>query len=186
MSLLSTVQRFCRRTNITVPTTVIDTSETQIAQIYSLLEEEGNDLSGRGSWQELTLEALHTTIVGEDQGEIKEITDCGFRYIKNDTIWDRTENLPVQIIDGPDWQSEKGFANTAPRYMARIRNGQLLVTPDLVAGNEWAFEYVTWNWINNNSIQYFEDDSDTIDLPEPIIQMGLRWRWKKEKGWMKR
>jgi hypothetical protein len=182
MSLLTTIQRFCRRTNIPVPTTVIDSSDSQITQIYSLLEEEGNDLSGRGSWQELTLEALHTTIVGEDQGCIEEITDCGFRYIKNDTIWDRTENLPVQIIDGPDWQAEKGFSNTAPRYMARIRNGQLLVTPDLVAGNIWAVEYVTWNWINNNEKQYFTSDSDAIDLPEPIVQMGLRWRWKKEKG----
>ena len=182
MSLLTTVQRFCRRTNIAVPTSVIDSTEAQIAQIQGLLEEEGNDLSGRGSWQALTLEATHTTIASESQGNITDIADNGFRYVKNDTIWDRTENLPILIIDGPDWQSEKGFANTAPRYMARIRNGELLATPDPVAGNTWAFEYVTWNWITQNSKQYFTADSDTIDLPEPIVQMGLRWRWKKEKG----
>ena len=86
------------------------------------------------------------------------------------------------VIDGPDWQAEKGFANTAPRYMARIRGGELLVTPDAVAGNTWAFEYVSWAWINCGRQQYFTRDTDTIDLPEPIIQMGLRWRWKKEKG----
>ena len=182
MSLLTTVQRFCRRTNITVPTVVIDTTDTQIAQIYSLLEEEGNDLSGRGSWQVLTREAVFTTVAGESQGPIADIADECFRYIKNDTIWDRTENLPILIIDGPDWQAEKGFANTAPRYMARIRGGELLVTPDAVAGNTWAFEYVTWAWINCGRQQYFTRDTDTIDLPETIIQMGLRWRWKKEKG----
>ncbi len=182
MSLLATVQRFCRRTNITVPTSVIGTTDAQIAQIYSLLEEEGNDLSGRGNWQQLTLEATHTTLAVESQGDITDIADDGFRYIKNDTIWDRTENLPVLIIDGPDWQAEKGFANTSPRYMARIRGGELLSTPVPTAGNTWAFEYVTWNWISSNSRRYFKLDSDTIDLPEPIIQMGLRWRWKKEKG----
>jgi len=182
MSLLTTVQRFCRRTNITVPTTVINTTDAQIAQIYSLLEEEGIDLSGRGSWQVLTLEALHTTVATESQGFIQDIADIGFRYIKQDTLWDRTENLPVLVIDGPDWAAEKGFASTAPRYMARIRSGEMIVTPTPVAGNAWAFEYVTWNWINNNQKQYFTSDSDTIDLPEPIVNAGLRWRWKKEKG----
>lgn len=182
MSLLTTVQRFCRRTNITVPTTVIGTTDAQVAQVYALLEEEGNDLSGRGSWEVLTVEALHTTVANESQGDITDVADDGFRYIKNDTIWDRTENLPVLVIDGPDWQAEKGFAETSPRYRARIRSGELIATPTPVAGNTWAFEYVTWNWINRNEKQYFTNDSDIIDLPEPVIQMGLRWRWKKEKG----
>ena len=182
MSLLTTIQRFCRRTNITVPTTVIDTSDAQIAQAYSLLEEEGNDLSGRGAWQVLTQEAIHTTVAYESQGYIEDIACPGFRFIKNDTMWDRTENLPVIVVDGPDWQAEKGFSTTSPRYRARIRGNELLVTPTPVAGNTWAFEYVTWYWINHGSNQYFTKDTDTIDLPEPIIQMGLRWRWKKEKG----
>lgn len=182
MALLDTVQGFCRRTNITVPTTVIGTSDAQILQIYSLLEEEGNDLSGRGSWEYLTKEAILTTVATESQGCMDDIASPGFRYVKNDTIWDRTENLPVLIMDGPDWQAEKGFAATSPRYMARVRGGELLVTPTPTAGNTWAFEYVTWNWISNGSKQYFTRDTDTIDLPEPIIQMGLRWRWKKEKG----
>jgi len=183
MSLLTTVQNFCRRTNITVPTEVIGTSDTQISQVYALLEEEGNDLSGRGDWQILIHEKTLTTKATESQGYIDEIVGCpGFRYIKNNTIWDRTLNLPVLVIDGPDWQAEKGFANTAPEYMARIRGGELLVTPTPTAGNTWAFEYVTWNWISNGSKQYFTRDSDTIDLPETIVLMGLRWRWKKEKG----
>jgi hypothetical protein len=182
MSLLTTVQRFCRRTNITTPTTVIGTSDAQIAQIYALLEEEGNDLSGRGSWNELTREATLTTTATESQGNIEDIGCPGFRYIKNDTIWDRTENTPVVVIDGPDWQAEKGFATTSPRYRARVRGGELIVTPTPVAGNTWAFEYVTWNWINGGAKQYFTADTDSIDLPEPILMMGLRWRWKKEKG----
>lgn len=182
MSLLTTVQRFCRKTNLTVPTTVIGTTDAQIAQIYALLEEEGNDLSGRGDWNVLTVEATHTTVANENQGEIVDIADNGFRFIKNDTMWDRTENLPLLVIDGPDWQAEKGFAETSPRYRVRIRGGKLLATPTPVAGNTWAFEYCTWNWINQNDKQYFTNDSDTIDLPEFIVQMGLRWRWKKEKG----
>lgn len=186
MTMLATIQRFCRRTNITVPTSVIGTTDPQVAQIYAMLEEEGADLSGRGAWQVLTLEATHTTVATESQGSIETIASDGFRYVKDNTIWDRTENLPVIVIDGPDWQAEKGFASTSPRYRARIRGNQLLVTPTPVAGNTWAFEYVTWNWIldtdGSTRKQYFTADTDTILLPEPVVQMGLRWRWKKEKG----
>ena len=182
MTMLATIQRFCRRTNLTVPSAVIGTTDPQVSQIYSILEEEGAELSGRGSWQYLTYETTHTTVATESQGSIDDIAPNNFRYIKNDTIWDRTENLPVIVVDGPDWQAEKGFSTTSPRYRARIRGNDLLVTPTPVAGNIWAFEYVTWNWIGQNEKQYFTSDSDTIALPEPIIQMGLRWRWKKEKG----
>jgi hypothetical protein len=158
-----------------------------------MLEEEGNDLSGRGDWQRITFEATHTTLAAESQGAIETIAvsndttrNAKFRYIKANTIWDRTENLPVQVIDGPDWQAEKGFASTSPRYAARIREGNLIVTPTPVAGNTWAFEYISEHWIENAAgtvtYQYFNADTDEILLPEPIILMGLRWRWKKEKG----
>ena len=81
MSLLTIVQRFCRRTNLTVPATVYGTSDPQIRQIMSLLEEEGNDLSGRGDWNELTFQATHTTTAAEDQGDIDSIATNGYRYI---------------------------------------------------------------------------------------------------------
>ena len=186
MTMLASIQRFCRRTNLTEPTAVIGTTDPQVAQLYAILEEEVNDLSGRGSWQELTQESTHTTVATESQGKITTIASEGFRYIKSNTIWDRSENLPVVVIDGPDWQAEKGFASTSPRYRARIRSGNLIATPTPVAGNTWAFEYVSWYSLldvdGTTRKQYFTADTDTFLLPEPVIQMGLRWRWKKEKG----
>lgn len=184
MTMLSMVQNFCRRTSLSVPTTVHGSTDTQVLQIMALLEEEGGDLSGRGSWERITFEATHTTTATESQGAMTTIASNNFRYIKNDTFWDRTESLPVFVIDGPDWQAEKGFSSTSPRYRVRVRGGELLVTPTPPAGNTWAFEYVSWNWILNGSTykQYFTDDADTLLLPETILLQGLRWRWKKEKG----
>jgi hypothetical protein len=186
MTMLTTIQRFCRRTSLAVPTTVYGSSDEQVLQILALLEEEGTDLSGRGSWERLTFEATHTTVATESQGEMTTIASNNFRFVKNETAWDRTENLPLYVIDGQDWQAEKGFSTTSPRYRIRIRGGELLATPTPAAGNTWAFEYVSWNWILDNDgstyKQYFTEDTDSILLPEPIVLMGLRWRWKKEKG----
>lgn len=187
MSLLSLVQNFCRRTNLPVPNTVYGTTDTQIQQIMSLLEEIGNDMASRGSWQGLTFEANLTTLALEDQGAMTSIATNGFRYMVNDTIWDRTSRLPVcGPLDGKDWQAMKALVSVGPRYRFRIRGGKLLVNPAPPAADAWYFEYVSQNWIlgadGTTYKQYFTLDTDTILLPETVLLMGLRWSWKKEKG----
>lgn len=187
MSLLTTVQRFCERTNLNVPPSVNGSTDPQIMQIRALLETEGSDLAKRGNWNEITFEATHTTLATESQGAIASIAANGFRNIKPDTLWDRTLKLPLQILDDVEWQAQKGFASTSPRYAIRIRGGLLLSNPVPTAGNTWAFEYISKNWILGvdgvTYKSYFTLDSDTILLPEELITLGLTWRWKKEKGY---
>lgn len=187
MSLLTTVQYFYRRTNLgSAPTAVIGSTDQETIQVLSLLEEEGSDLSGRGIWERITFEATHTTTATESQGAVTSIATNNFRYFVPETTWDRTENLPLLSIDAPEWQAEKGFASTSPRYRIRVRGGELVSTPTPPAGNTWAFEYISWNWILDNDgttyKQYFTEDTDTILFPEPIVIQGLKWRWKREKG----
>mgnify|MGYP001576058818 CR=1 FL=1 len=187
MTMLSTVQHFCRRTNLPVPATVAGTTDTQVLQLMALLEEEGNDLASRGAWQGITFQASHTTLAAEDQGAIATIASNGFRYMVNDTIWDRTTILPVcGPMNSKGWQAMKALASTGPRYRFRIRGGKLLVNPAPPASDAWYFEYISQNWIlgadGTTYKQYFTLDTDTILLPETLVLMGLRWRWKKEKG----
>lgn len=185
MSLLTCVQHFCRRTGVQVPATVLGTTDPQVAQIYALLEEEGHDLAQRGPWQGLTQEAAHTTLAAEDQGAIDSIAS-GFRSIKNETIWDRTDGLPVYgPLDSKYWQGLKATVTTTPRYQYRIRGGRLIVSPAPPAGHDWRFEYLSKYWVmgaDGTTKQYVTLDTDTFLLPEELLLMGLRWRWKKEKG----
>jgi hypothetical protein len=184
--MLLTVQRFCKRTNVDVPSTVLGTSDPQVKQILALLEEEGNDLASRGDWQELTNEATHTTVATESQGAISTIASNGFKYIKNGTIWDQDLSLPVYVVDGGDWQQIKAINVTGPRYQARLRGGLLISNPVPTAGHTWVFEYMTKNWTTDsagaNPDQYFNADTDLMLLPEELLLLGLRWRWLKEKG----
>lgn len=187
MSLLTVVQHFCQRTGLPSPSTVQGSTDSQIIQVRALLEEEGNDLAVRGDWQAITIEASHTTVATESQGAISTIASNGFRYIKNQTIWDRTDRLPVLgPVSGPQWQALKGIVVNGPRYRFRIIGGNLLVNPVPPASHDWRFEYLSANWIlgadGTTYKQYFTLDTDTILLPESLVLMGLRWRWKKESG----
>lgn len=187
MTMLATIQYFCRRTGLPVPATVAGSTDPQVRQVMALLEEEGQDLARRGPWQAITFEATHTSLAAESQGAITSIATNGFNYIKNDTIWDRTDNLPIcGPLSPQDWQLLKGSISTGPRYQYRIRGGILLVTPTPVVNHTWAFEYASKNWIlavdGTTYKQYFTADTDTMLLPEELTLSGLRWRWKREKG----
>lgn len=186
-TLLSVVQDLTGRQNLPVPTTVYGTTDTQIQQLLKLLEEEGNDLASRGPWESLMNEATFSTINAESQGTVVSLATNGFRYIKDDTIWDRTNRLPVFGPKSPkEWQMIKAYQINGPRFQFRIRGGKLLVNPTPTAGYTWAFEYISKNWIlaadNTTYKSRFTADTDQIILPDDLCLQGLRWRWKKEKG----
>ena len=113
MSLLTIVRNFCNRVNLPSPATVYGSTDSQIVQLRAILEEEGNDLSSRYSWQGITFEASHTSLAAEDQGAIATIASNGFRYIKNGTFWDRTDQIRILgPLDDKEWQQAKAMAPT--------------------------------------------------------------------------
>lgn len=187
MSLLTVIRHVCHRTGITAPTDVMGSTDDQVAQLRALLEEEGNDLAVRqGKWECLIREASWTTTATESQGLMTTLCP-GYRYMSNRTIWDRTDRIPVAgPLDDAEWQATQALVPAGPRYTFRIRQGELLVNPVPVAGHNWVFEYVSKNWIVDAGgtmfKQYFTKNDDEVCLPEELVLMGLRWRWKKEKG----
>lgn len=187
MALLQVIQYVCGRTGVTVPASVLGTQDPQVLQLLRLLEEEGSDLRKRGPWNGIIKETTWSSTAAEDQGALTTLAASGFDYIKKDTFWDRTDILPVHgPLSDDEWQSRKALASVGPRYCYRIRGGKLLINPVPAASHTFAFEYASTYWIlgadGTTYKQYFTLDTDTILLPEELVIMGLRWRWKKEKG----
>lgn len=186
MNLLTLVQKFCQRSGIPKPATVFGSTDNQVLQAMNLLEEEVNDLAARHQWQGLIKEVSHITLAAEDQGALSAIAP-GFRYIRNQSMWDYTDKLPVLgPVGGEQWQTLKASVSTGPRYQFRLRGDRLLVNPTPAAGHAWKFEYATKYPIldvNGTTLkEFFTADTDTFLLPDSILLLGLRWRWMREKG----
>jgi hypothetical protein len=161
-------------------------TDSQITQLLALLEEEVNSLATRHDWQGLEHEAVHTTINAEDQGAI-ETLDLGFRFLRNNTIWDYTDRLPVLgPLSGKQWQAIKAILANGPRYYFRFRGNHLIVNPIPAAGHVWKFEYQSkYAILAADGVtlkEFFTADTDTFILPDDLHLLGLRWRWMREKG----
>jgi hypothetical protein len=186
MTLLSLVQKVLQRFGLPTTNTVVGTTDGRITQMMALLEEEGQSLAARHTWNGLQTEAVITTNGLEDQGNIETLAP-GYNYIRNETLWDRTHVLPVLgPLSDKDWQGLKAISNTGPRYQFRLRGNNLLVLPAPAVSHTFAFEYQSDNWIldvdGTTTKDSFTADTDTFRIPEVLLLSGLRWRWAAEKG----
>ena len=186
MSLLTVVQDFCARKGIPVPTSVIGSRDAQVLQLQALVNEVLEDLC-EYDWQDMTREAIFTTVAGEDQGRLDAIAPEQCLRVKNKTIFNRTLRLPIYgPIDNTRWQALKALPNAGPFYKYRIRGGRLLFNPAARGGHTCAFEYISGNIVAHQDGTYsrrFRFDSDTLRLAEgeKLLLAGLRWKWNSEK-----
>ncbi len=187
ITLLQVARDFCSRTGLRVPTAVASSPDVTNQQIMALLNEVLEELVDRFVFEELINETTFTTTVLENQGSIYAIAPNGFDRIIDDTIYDRTQKIPIYGPIGPQaWQQAKAFVPIGPLYRFRIRGGNLLFNPVAAAGHTCAFEYISKNVIQDpiggGYKAAFTLDTDSFILNSRLLTQGLRWKWKCEKG----
>lgn len=187
MNLLQLIQKVAGRTGVPIPTYIVGNPDPQVVQLLGLLEEQLDYIVQRGGWQVLTQETTFVTSSGEDQGAISTLAPNGFRSILNDTITNRTLQSPVfGPLPAPIWQRLKMVNNSGPFNSYRIVRGKLLFSPGATAGQTCAFEYLSeWAVLAVDGITYRRYptvDTDGFLLPDNLLLLALRWKWKSEKG----
>jgi len=191
MTALSIIKDVCVEIGLPDPTIALASTDPQITQLVRLLNKEGKELSARYAWQVLVREVTFTTVAAESQGTIAAIITAGdaghsFRYILNDTIWNRSKIWPVLGPKSPrNWQAYKAFSVTGPISEYRIQGNVLKFSPIPAAGETCAFEYVDKMWATDTTGATYKQrlsvDTDEMLLDEDIMQQGLLWRWRAAK-----
>lgn len=189
MNAIEIVRRACKSVGIPSPSTAVGSGDLQVVQILELLNEEGMELSAEIAWESLTREATFTTVATESQGTVESIigTANNYRYILNDTIFNRSRREPIFGPKAPrDWQAQKSLNVTGPWPQYRIRGGEMLFDPVPTAGEDCYFEYITKNWVKSSDglsqRESVENDEDVFLLPGDVLLLGVQWRWLEAKG----
>lgn len=181
MSLLALIREASAEIGISIPSALIGANDPQLDQLVALANREGKVLASRYNWQALTKEATFQTVAAEDQGDMSTIAP-GYRFILNDTIWNRGSG---QRVIGPEsavsWSQMKGQAAMGPYARFRIAGDKLKFLPVPAAGQTCALEYVTENWALAGGTA-FASDADVALIDEDMLTLGVIWRWKRAKG----
>lgn len=185
-TLLQIVQQFCKTSGLIPPTVVVGSSDDQIVQILGLINEGLDELVPKYKWTQLKLRASFATVAVENQGTLTTLAP-GFKSLIPNTLWDESSKLPAHgSITPQDSQVLRiwGQRTATPAY--REVQGQLHIIPAPDAGHQLSFEYNSQFPVlaasGLTSKQYFDVDTDTCLLPDNLIILDLRWRWKSEKG----
>lgn len=181
------MQQACGRLPLNAPSSVIGTADANLQQLLALANQEGDELGARHPWQNLTREATFVTVAAESQGNIFTIAGSDYRYIVNETIWNRTLRRPLYgPMNGPQWQALKAMVAANPWNQYRIRGNFIIFTPNPPAGQTCAFEWITKNFCTDltgvTQRSAWAADSDLGMLDEGVMAAGIIWRWKSAKG----
>jgi hypothetical protein len=180
MSALTVVQNVCGKLGITAPNAVFSSTDPQIIQIRTIMNDEGRDLSRAHTWTALLKQQTFTSVA---QAVQTGAVPTDFNWYMNDTMWNRGTQVKVGGPVSPeDWQAFQAIALLAiPNAVFRFRGGDILIYPTPAAGQTIAYEYGSTYWVQGSKTEYTAD-ADVAVLDETIIALGTRWRFLKSKG----
>lgn len=185
MAFLAMIQQACKRVGLTAPTAAVGSTDENILRMVAIANEEGEELSSGYPWQVLTNEATFSTAATESQGAMTTLAGASFRYIKEETMWNRSQNRPCIPVSDVAWQQMKSNSVTGPYSSYRIRGGNLIFIPVPTASQTVAFEWISKNWCQSSGAagqSAWTADTDTGILDEQLMVSGIVWRFKKTKG----
>lgn len=185
MSLLTIIQQVTDTLGLSRPTAVIGNTDQTTRSLLALANEEGRALKARHEWPELFAEGTFTTVADQEAYLITDIaTDID--HIISDTVWNRSDKERiVGAISQQAWQAEKGWGQTSPFYRFTIVGKNIRLTPSPAGSEEVYFAYLSNNWCQSSGgigQSAWAADTDTGVIPENIMELGIKWRFLKSKG----
>lgn len=185
MSLLSIIQDATDLLGLARPSAIISSSDQQVRTLYALAKEEADELRSNYPWTALQREYTFTCSAAAAQSS--GLPDDFDRFL-NGSFFDRSTRRPVLGPITPQlWQGIQANPQLNRVFLAfRQRAGSMLVTPTPNGTDTLAYEYITNKWARKSDLSTdyttWQVDTDTSYLSEPIIKLGIRWRFKKSKG----
>lgn len=200
-TLLELCQDVATRCGFSEPGTVIGNRDATAKRLLSCANEAGRVLStgkvynAQGQivsihdWADLRKEQEFTTVAAQQAYSLQTggiITDEDYTRIISDTLWDRTNDRPIRVVDPATWQKYvSGVVTLGINKLAIIRRKQILFYTTPTSADTYAFEYISSKWVDcadGTDRVRFNADGDTTYLDDHLMYLSIRWRFKEATG----
>lgn len=187
MSLYSICKSVLAQTGWTVFNTIAANSDATAVQIKELANEELRQLSKRYDWLETEVEYSFNTVVGQHIYLLPE----DYRRSKPGSMFNAVQYYTVRgSVEQQEWNYRRhGLYASLDRQHYKLKfNGtryaiELAAPPSSV--EELLFVYQTKEFAVDDagfSKLEYEADTDVAKIPEDLVKLGLKWRFREAKG----
>lgn len=187
MTLLTMVQEVLGETGWPVPSSVAQNTEGTAVQVLAIANAELRALSRQFNWAHLRTEYTFNTVIG--QAAYAWPND--FRTLAWETVFDTQEYYRIKgstpLQQWQRWQYGLEGQLSHLRFLMRYVDGtpQIVLSPTPVSVKSLTAFYFSKNFALDDGgtpKEIFTADNDTSRVPEQLVQLGLRWRFRRAKG----
>lgn len=174
MSIATVMQRVCRQVGVKEIPSITTSSDRTAQELLTHYIEAGEEITRRAEWPNL----LRTQALSGSIGSIPLPTD--FQRLAKGQPLSLSDGSPIYPVRSSQaWAVMSAAPSTTPHFY--IHNGVLWFLPFLPADGA-TLTYLSVNWINNGSAATYTTDTDTADIPESLLSLGIVWRYRRAKG----
>ncbi len=183
MTVLSAIQRACTPIGLGVPTAVFSSTEREHLELQDVANRVANDIADFYDWQALKKIA---TITGDGTTEDWDLPTDYERQLKKASLRSSTFDGPLEhITDSDEWLDIVVRDLTTARGQWTIYNDQIHIRDALALNATAKYFYIKDTIVHPASGAdkvRFDMDTDTFLLDETCLELGIVYRWKRNKG----
>jgi hypothetical protein len=183
MTVLSVVQNVCLVVAIDKPDQVFATTDREMLEMARLANEIKDRLMTVHDWQVLQTIKTYT---GDDVSEGHALPDDYDRMVATASMWSSRWTWAFNHITDPDvWLEYQVVPYTFVNGNWIIFGGQVHVLPVMASTETLKFFYVSNKIVTANDSTTkadFTADTDTFRIPEKLLELGMIWQWRANKG----
>jgi hypothetical protein len=187
VSLSSICKSVLAETGWTVLSTIASNSDGTAVQIKELAITELENLSQQYDWPQLEVAYSFDTVVGQ----LNYVMPDDFNKMVTDSVFNASQYYSIRgSIEIQEWQYRRNgmYASLDRQHYRLTFNGvnfvlELAAPPTQV--ETLLLEYQTTEYAraaNGTSKPVYELDDDVSKVPENLIKLGLKWRFRMAKG----
>ncbi len=163
----------------------ITATDVTTRQLLALLQEEGEELSRAHDWRGLIVPGQ---VTGDGSSISFDLPPDFQRLATGPALWrDQTLLEPlVGPLSSAEWVAYTNSITAGYQRVYRLVGGTLDIYPALGAGEVVRIEYFSSHWVISEDTLTrrlsVAQDTDYPAMPERLLKLGLRWRWRMQKG----
>ena len=174
MSLLSIAQAVATNVSVPVPNAVLSNPDADYVKIVQFSNATGEELARRVDWAALRATAI---ITGTGTNDDFSLPNDFLHLTAGNSV--TVGGNPVRVGLSPDEWNSLTPVEGIPRY-ARLIGNKISFYPFLASGVVAKVLYQSKSWCPSGTA--WGADTEEALIPEPLIQQGTIWRWRRQMG----